>query len=652
MLRVTHAQKAFGSHQVLVDATIEIVGNDRIALVGRNGAGKTTLLKILLGEEHLDGGNRFVQPGTEIGWLPQDAGIRTDRTLWDEMQTAFPELVEVRHELEEVEQKLGDNPDMDEMDRLIERQGDLYDRIDQLDGYQVDARIHTVLAGLGFSQDDNDKLTKDFSGGWQMRVALAKLLVRKPEILLLDEPTNHLDLAAIAWLEEHLQTYSGAALIVSHDRYFLDRVAKRTVEMIDGKLNNYKGNYSAYLAERARRRAILQTAFERQQKFLQKQQQFIARFRANANRAAQARAREKLLSKMAKVAAPAPDAPSFNLRFPPIKNPSGTVATIRGVNKSFRRPVLRDITFAVERGERLALIGPNGGGKSTLLKMIAGVYEPDSGEISIADNVQVGYFAQDQSQTLDTERTVIEEVMATAPAGWNEERARGLLGRFLFSQNEVEKKIGALSGGEKSRLSLAKLMMKPSGLLLLDEPTNHFDVPAKEAIEAALESYPGTVIVASHDRYFLDKVVKKIGEVEDGRLNIFLGNWTEFTEQRIGAGAGLLRGADINDEPEYDETDDAESEAQEEELSAAIADLADLEVRLETAETADRMTLLLERERLEKRVQELEDAWLKVSFDEPVAEPAPEPVTVKEPAKSADARGADAKPAKSGKKKK
>jgi ATP-binding cassette subfamily F protein 3 len=532
MLRVHEIRKAYGGDQVLDGITFEIGDRDKVALVGTNGAGKSTLLKIVGGLVLPDGGLVKTQPGIEVSYLPQDAGIRGGRTLWEEMLSAFPELREAQAELEAVEAELATAyEDPDRLDRLVERQGDLLDRFDRLGGYRVEAEVAKVLAGLGFAPEDRDTPCERFSGGWQMRIALARLLVRKPGLLLLDEPTNHLDLAATEWLEGYLAEYPGMVLVVSHDRYFLDRVVTRTVEIEDGKAVDYRGNYSYFLTERERRRAEYAAAYERQQKWIKKQQAFINAFRANAARAAVVKSRQRALDKLERLAPPKSEAATISLRFAAGKPGPERVLTLDRIGKRYGgRAVLDDLSLEVQRGDRIALVGPNGVGKSTLLRVIAGLEAPDVGTVEPGRDVDVGYYAQDQSQTLDETRSVVEEVLAHAPEGWAEESVRALLARFLFRQDDVHKRIGALSGGEKSRLSLAKLLLRPRQLLLLDEPTNHLDVPSKDELEAALDQYAGAVIFASHDRFLLDRVATKVAELRDGRLAVHLGGWTRFRE--------------------------------------------------------------------------------------------------------------------------
>ncbi|MCC7372727.1 MAG: ABC-F family ATP-binding cassette domain-containing protein [Chloroflexi bacterium] len=532
MLRVHEIRKAFGGHQVLDGVTFEIGSKDKVALVGVNGAGKTTLLKIIAGVLPLDEGFVRVAAGTEIGYLPQDAGIRSGRSLWDEMLTSFPELIEIQQELAQVEARMAtDYEDMDKLDALVQRQGELIERFDQLGGYRVEADMSKVLAGLQFAQGDRDKACEAFSGGWQMRIALAKMLVRKPGLLLLDEPTNHLDLKATEWLEDYLHEYPGMVVVVSHDRYFMDRVVSRTVEVEDGKAVDYRGNYSYFLKERERKRKDAIAAYDRQQKYIKKQMQFINAFRANAARAAVVKSRERALAKLDRLEPPRAADPKITVRFAAGRPGPERILTIEDLFKGYDGRVIIDgLSLDVNRGDRIALVGPNGVGKSTFLRTLAGIEKPDSGTIQYGQNVTVGYYAQDQSQTLDESISVRDEVLRHAPSGWGEEQVRALLARFLFKQDDVNKVIGTLSGGEKSRLSIAKLILQPRQLLLLDEPTNHLDVPSKDELESALDNYPGAVIFASHDRFLLDRVATKVAVLKDGKLEVFLGGWSRYRE--------------------------------------------------------------------------------------------------------------------------
>jgi len=538
VLRLVGLAKSYGSRPILDDVSLTVIPGEKIALVGANGAGKTTLLRIVCGAEEADSGQVQLSTGWTIGYLPQDAGVQDERTLWDEMLAAHADLLALQHEATDIEHALNGDHSEQELGRLVDRHAEVLARFESRGGYRVEAEIHKVLAGLGFGQQDLHKRTSEFSGGWRTRIALAKLLVRSPDLLLLDEPTNHLDLEATEWLEQYLTTSSASAIVVSHDRYFLDRMISRTVELEAGKLAEYAGNYSFHLAEKERRIAAAQAAYERQQRELKRQQVFIDRFRAKATKATQVKSREKMLAKVERLEAPRNETRTIALRFPPAKPSYREVLTLQNVAKRYGAQTVFDgLALTLERGERLALVGPNGSGKSTLLRMLAEVEPPDRGTLLHGSGVTVGYYAQDQTEVLNVNRTVLDEAWAAAPAGWGEAQIRTLLGRFCFTGDDAYKPIGVLSGGEKARLAITRLLLQPANLLLLDEPTNHLDLASREELERALRQFQGTVVMASHDRYFMDRVATKIGEVGGGRLQVFLGNYTTYRDRRVGAGA-------------------------------------------------------------------------------------------------------------------
>ncbi len=539
MLRLHEVSKWYGARRVLEEVSLAVGTGEKIALVGANGAGKTTLLRIVHGAEEPDGGQVERPSGWHLGYLPQDAGVVDERTLWDEMLQAHADLLEIQRDIGEVERAIGGERREDELGRLVERQAELLGRFEARGGYRVEAEIHRVLAGLGFTEDDLRKRTDQFSGGWRTRIALAKLLVRSPDVLLLDEPTNHLDLEATEWLEGYLRASNAAAILVSHDRYFLDRCIARTAELEEAKLTEYRGNYSSFAQEKERRHQVQQEAFVRQQRELRRQQVFIDRFRAKASKATQVKSREKQLAKIERVEAPRTPARNIALRFPAARPSHRDVLTLERVTKGYGGPpVFADLSLSLERGERLALVGPNGGGKSTLLKLLAGVESADAGKLELGIGVQVGYYAQDQAEILNTGRTVLQEAWAAAPSGWGEERVRTLLGRFCFTGDDSHKPVGVLSGGEKSRLAIARLLLRPSNLLLLDEPTNHLDLGSREELERAIKAFAGTVVMASHDRYFMDRLATKVGELSGGALRVYLGNYTAYRDRRVPAGSG------------------------------------------------------------------------------------------------------------------
>ncbi len=541
MLQAVDITKYFGSEAVLEGVSLELNPNERVALVGPNGAGKSTLLRILLGQVEPDSGRVHLTPGRTIAYLPQDAGCEPGRTLHEEMLVLFEDVVALETEQRRLEERMhGLDASSPELMPLVEAHAKLHDEFDRRGGYTIDAEIGRVLYGLGFSMEDYDKRTEHFSGGWQMRIALARLLLQRPDLLLLDEPTNHLDLRATEWLEGYLRQYRGAVVVVSHDRYFLDLVATRTLELQRGRLTEYAGNYSSYVKERARREREQEAAFQRQQIYLTRQQAFIDRFGADKRRSSQTKSREKLLEKMEKVEAPRGKTKAIKFRFPS-STPSGRkVFELHEAGKEYSgKWVFQGCELLVERTDRMAMVGPNGSGKSTLLRLLAGVEKPDAGSISPGVNVLRAYYAQDQSETLDDGNTVLEEIYGAAPKDWMLEDVRAMLGRFLFSGDDVYKPIAVLSGGERSRLALAKMLLRPSNVLLLDEPTNHLDVAARETLEAALADYPGTLVIASHDRYLIDKLANKVADIEGGQVTLYPGNYTSYREKKAALEAAI-----------------------------------------------------------------------------------------------------------------
>jgi ATP-binding cassette subfamily F protein 3 len=557
VLRLVNLAKSYGARPILDDVSLTVSGGEKVAMVGANGAGKTTLLRILCGDEEPDSGSIQLANGWVIGYLPQDAAVQDQRTLRDEMLAAHADLLALQHEATEIERTLSGDPGSngtdaaagtgqpqtlpltdEEMGRLIDRHAEVLARFETRGGYRVETEMHKILGGLGFGQDDLNKRTDQFSGGWRTRIALAKLLVRAPDLLLLDEPTNHLDIDATEWLEQYLKTSGAAAIIASHDRYFLDRTISRTVELERGKLVEYAGNYSYFQTEKERRFNAAQAAYERQQRELKRQQVFIDRFRAKATKTRQVQSREKLLAKIEKVEAPQVSTRGMALRFPPAKPSHREVVNIQNVIKKYgQQRVFDGLALTLERGERLALVGPNGAGKSTMLRMLADVEQPDRGTLLLGAGVTVGYYAQDQTEVLDVNRTVLEEAWSAAPAGWGEAAIRTLLGRFCFTGDDAHKLIGVLSGGEKARLAIARLLLQPANLLILDEPTNHLDLSSREELEKALQQFQGTVVMASHDRYFMDQVATKVGEVGNGRMQVYLGAYSSYRDRRIAAGS-------------------------------------------------------------------------------------------------------------------
>ena len=533
MLQVTDLHKAFGATDILSGITFHISPRDRVGLVAVNGAGKTTLLRIIAGEMEPNTGSVVVLKGAQVGYLAQEGQGTPGNTVRQELLSGRRELVAVQSALDAVEAELASlSPDDARMTDLIERHGLLQHRFDDLRGYDVETEIGIVLHGLGFSQDDAERLVDEFSGGWQMRIALGRLLLQRPDLLLLDEPTNHLDMAAVEWLEDYLRKYPGALLIVSHDRYILDKVTTRTLELDDGEVEEYATNYSGFVVEKARRREVQAQAFERQQEFIGRTEAWIARFGAKNTKASIARSRQNTLDRLDRVEAPDANGRSIALRFAAADRSGRTVLEAEKVLRRFGAlTVLDGVSLTIERGDRIALVGPNGAGKSTLIRLLARVDMPDEGKITLGHNVQAAYFAQHQAETLDAAKTVMEELHEGNDMAQGQ--LRSLLGRFLFTGDDAYKKVGVLSGGERSRLAFAKMLVKATNLLLLDEPTNHLDIPSQEALEKALLDYPGAIVLASHDRYLIDRIATKVIVVSNGGIEVHLGNYTQYHDRLL-----------------------------------------------------------------------------------------------------------------------
>lgn len=512
MIFAEHVARSYGRDDVLKDVSFAIGDGERVGLVGPNGAGKSTLMEIIAGHEPADVGRAGARGG-ELGFLQQEAGLDPERPLVDELWTAFPEAHGIEAELAQVAHDIeSGNGDLDS---LIERQSTLFERFEALDGYRIDQRIGRVLAGLGFAPTDRFKLCGAFSGGWQMRAALAKVLVHRPPNLMLDEPTNHLDTAARDWLALELSEYKGAVMLVTHDTEFHDVVVNRILELKDGRVESYTGTYSDYQRQKAERISALDRAAARQDREIARQTRFIERFRAKASKATAVKSREKAVARIERVERVQEDrGVSFQLRAS--SRTERDVLNVTGVGHDYGdHVVLAGVDLEVERGQKVVLIGPNGQGKSTLLKIIAGLLEPTEGRVRWADRARIGYYDQHQDEALEAGRTVLEEVRAVA-GDQPDTALRSILGRFLFTGDDVFKPISVLSGGERSRVALAKFLIEPSNVLLLDEPTNHLDVATRRKLVEALESYDGTVIIASHDQAILDRVATRVYQVEDG----------------------------------------------------------------------------------------------------------------------------------------
>jgi ATP-binding cassette subfamily F protein 3 len=529
MITVSQLSKHFPTRTVLDKVDWHVSSGERIGLVGANGAGKSTLIKILIGQLDPDEGKVSLRPRAQIGHLAQELPGVAGRTVQAEMWTAFEAIASKSRELAAIADRIhhaGEHGTPQELDALVAEQAYLTDEFERLGGYTAETEIGKVLAGLGFSEADRQRPVESFSGGWQMRVNLAKLLLMAPDLLLLDEPTNHLDLQAIEWLEDYLSGYPGTLLLISHDRTFLDRVITRVAELENGKLTDYATNYSGYLELKKERMAAQEAAYARQQRELARQQAFVEKFRASATRSTQAKSREKQLEKIERIEAPT-EASTVKFRFPPAPPSGQAVLRAAEIRKAYGgKTILDAVDLKLDRGQRLVLVGPNGCGKSTLLRILAQVEEPDDGEVALGYNVKPAYYSQHQSDQLDESRTVLDEAYYSVD-GWTLERTRALLARFLFTGEEVFKPVAKLSGGERARLCLAKLLMRPSNLLMLDEPTNHLDLASKEMLAEALRTYEGTVLLISHDRYLLDQVATHTLAWVDGRPQLHLGTYSE-----------------------------------------------------------------------------------------------------------------------------
>ncbi len=547
MIQLSGAGKRFG-HKLLFENTDWLITpRDRVGLVGANGTGKSTLMKILAGLDTLDYGSLIVAKGTTAGYLPQDGLSLSGRTVFAECMAVFTELHAMERELETLTHRIS------ELDHTSAEYADVADRYHSLehefrtrDGYSIEADVGRVLMGLGFRKEDWERQTDEFSGGWQMRLALAKLLLQKPNLLLLDEPTNHLDLEARNWLEEYLHDYPHAFVLISHDRYFLDVTVNKIAEIWNKRFWFYTGNYDKFLTQKTQRNEQLQAAYRNQRDRIEQLEVFINRFRYQATKAKQVQSRIKELEKIERIEVP-PEEKTIHFSFPQPKPSGRIVAEFEGVGKTYPgknsagaqsgdKEVFRGVNFLIEKGDRIALVGVNGAGKSTLIKLLAGAELPTQGEFRLGHNVQADYFAQDQYKELDPEARMIDDLGAASPRSTQTE-LRSLLGCFLFSEDDVFKKIGVLSGGERGRYALLRLLLHPANFLLLDEPTNHLDLRAKDVLLDALMEYSGTVVFVSHDRYFIDKLATRVFEIGDEKVEVYPGNYEDYLWRKQGGSA-------------------------------------------------------------------------------------------------------------------
>ena len=549
MIQLSSVSKSFGDRVLLDAVTWQIDDHERVGLSGPNGAGKTTLLKMLAGIDEPDGGTVVKPNGLTIGYLPQDGLSYSGRTLREEVSLAFKPLLDMKAEIASLEDRLGDEQaSHDEHEQMLSRYSDLQDEFRRSEGYTIELKVTAVLRGLGFSDEDLEKRTEAFSGGWQMRIALARLLLGRPGLLLLDEPTNHLDLDARNWLEEYLTAYPHAVILVSHDRYFLDAVVTRITEIGMRTLTDYVGNYSAYIKERDARMERLRQQKHDQDEEIERMQAFINRFRYQATKASQVQSRIKMLDKIVRIEIPA-ERKRVRFHFPQTQKSGRMVMELKHVAKAYDTTrVFGDVNLHIERGDRIALIGPNGVGKSTLMRMLSGVEAPDTGERVEGHQMVMQYFAQDEAAKLDPTRNVYQTLAGDSPMQMVP-HIRTILGGFLFSGDDIEKPVRVLSGGERTRLAVARMLLRPANTLLLDEPTNHLDLDSKDVLLEALEDFGGTLIFVSHDRYFVDKLATKVIEIGNGDATVYPGNYEEFLwskKNRAAAGeavpaAGAIR---------------------------------------------------------------------------------------------------------------
>jgi ATP-binding cassette subfamily F protein 3 len=590
MITLNHVQKQFGSKVLFKDCSLQIGVRDRVGLIGPNGSGKTTLFRMILGEESIDEGEILIAKGVKIGYLPQEVISFRGNSVLDEVLKSLTNITSLQDKMKILEEELSSIDDPKKQEKLAKEYGKLQERYTLLGGYGLEAEAKRILQGLGFKEMDFDRFTDELSGGWLMRIALAKILLQSPDLLLLDEPTNHLDLTSLIWLEEFLISYPGAMVIVSHDRVFLNHLIDRIAEIEAQKIDLYYSDYDHYLEEKEARRQILEATYKTQQRRIEQTERFIERFRAKNTKSSQVQSRIKMLEKIERIELPE-GKKEIRFHFPAPKRSGHKVVEVKSLHKSYGETVVyQGIDLNLYRGDKVALVGPNGAGKSTLLKILAGVLDFEEGEVILGKDVTHAYFAQHQFDILRPENTVFEELLSVA-TDESQTELRTLLGTFLFGGDEIEKKVSVLSGGEKSRLILAKMLLKPANFLLFDEPTSHLDIPSRNVLEMALKQFQGTICLITHDRHLINEITNKIIEIDRGIPHLYPGNYdyylykkqqVQLEETPKDVGATLASPSPLKKKSPYKTKEEKRKKAQE--MDQFRKQLSNLEKRFQEVE--------------------------------------------------------------------